>query len=80
MYDDPKAAMQWFRLAANQDHDNAQFELGEIYRQGKDIPPGENYVEAAIWYLLAAERGNVLAQAQIGEMFFNGDGVQEDFA
>ena len=80
MYDDPKAAMQWFRLAANQDHDNAQFELGEIYRQEKGIPPGENYVEAAIWYLLAAERGNVLAQAQIGEMFYNGDGVQEDFA
>jgi TPR repeat protein len=54
--------------------------LGEIYRQGKGIPPGENYVEAAIWYLLAAERGNVLAQARIGEMFFNGDGVPEDFA
>src|SRR5205807_5106643 len=67
-----------FERAANRDHDMAQLELGEIYRQGKGDPAGVNAAEAAKWYLLAAERGNSSAQARIGEMFYSGTGPPQD--
>ena len=50
----------------------AQFNLGEMYYYGRDVP--HNYVEAAKWYRRAAEQGHIIAQSSLGSMYFYGEG------
>ncbi len=58
-----KEAIKWYRLAAEQGHAEAQYQMGEYYSL-KD-----NWVEANKWYQMAAEQGDPRAQYQLG--FYN---------
>ena len=49
-------AVKWFRLAAEQGHANAQFDLGKLYLHGFDVP--EDYAEAYVWFSVAAAGGH----------------------
>jgi len=69
-------AVRWFRLAAEQGYDLAQFNLGNMYRDGDGVP--ENDVEAVKWYRLAAEQGQVNAQNELGLLYSSGVGVPEN--
>ena len=50
------ALRHWHRAAAEQDHANAQNNLGSMYKEGEGVP--RDYVEAYMWFTLAAERGS----------------------
>jgi TPR repeat protein len=53
--DDAEAA-RWYRLAAEQGHAGAQFNLGIMFANGRGV--GQDDAEAARWYRLAAEQGH----------------------
>ncbi|MBA4369259.1 MAG: hypothetical protein C0403_16655, partial [Desulfobacterium sp.] len=49
-------AIKWFLKAAEQGHDNAQYNLGIVYEKGKGVP--QNMIEAYVWYSLASAQGH----------------------
>ena len=58
-------AVKWLRLAAEQGHANAQFDLGKLYLHGFDVP--EDYAEAYVWFSVAAADGHAdAAQERCG--------------
>jgi TPR repeat protein len=52
---DPSTAAQWFLKAARQNHTEAQFRLGEMYKNGLGVKA--NTKEAKIWLAKAADGG-----------------------
>jgi formylglycine-generating enzyme required for sulfatase activity len=54
--EDDAEAVKWFRLAAEQGHANAQFDLGKLYLHGFDVT--QDYVEAYVWFSVAAAGGH----------------------
>ena len=67
---DYKEAVKWYRLAAEQGHAKAQYNLGLMYDNGEGVP--QDYKEAVKWYRLAAEQGVASAQTNLGFMYYNG--------
>jgi TPR repeat protein len=65
------------RLAADQGHASAQFNLGISYDNGQGVP--QNYAEAVKWYRLAADQGDASAQYNLGQMYRLGEGVPQDY-
>ncbi|MYG43200.1 MAG: sel1 repeat family protein, partial [Rhodobacteraceae bacterium] len=47
---------KWYRLAAEQSDDKAQYELGNMYYNGIGVP--QNYVLAHAWTNLASANGH----------------------
>lgn len=70
-------AATWFRRAADQDHAEAQVQLGLMYYYGGRGVPRDR-AEAARWFQRAADQGHAEAQAQLGLMYYYGRGVQAD--
>ena len=68
--------MRWNRLAAEQDHADAQNLLGLLYSEGKGV--AEDDTEAARWFRRAARLGNAYAQYNLGYVYAYGEGVPED--
>ena len=65
------AAPVWADLAkAEQGDADAQFELGGMYDEGKDVPQDD--AESAKWFRKAAEQGHVKAQYNLGLMYQSG--------
>ncbi len=56
----------------------AQYELGEVYRRGKEVT--QDFSEAMKWYRQAAEQGYARAAIKLGGMYLRGDGVPKDRA
>jgi TPR repeat protein len=75
---DYKQAINWYRLAAEQEHVLAQSNLGFMYEKGQGV--AQNYKEAMTWYRLAAEKNNALAQYNLGVMYAYGQGASQDYA
>ena len=73
---DDAEAVRWYRLAAEQGHASAQYNLGLMYDNGEGIPQDD--AEAVRWYRLAAEQGSASAQNNLGVMYSNGEGVPQD--
>jgi TPR repeat protein len=73
---DYKTALRKWRQLAEQGNAGAQFNLGQLYRQGQGVP--QDYKEAMKWYLMAAEQGNAQAQNNLGFMYRMGSGVPKD--
>ncbi len=67
-------AGEYLKLAANQGHPIAQYELGNLYDRVK-----KDKKRALLWYREAAARGNAPAQYNLGVSYANGDGVEQDF-
>ena len=70
-------AAKWYRRAAEQGDDSAQFNLGRMYADGEGV--AQDYVEAAKWYRRAAEQGDDSAQFNLGRMYADGEGVAQDY-
>ena len=64
-------------MAAEQGIAQAQFNLGNMYAQGKGVP--RNDVEAVRWYRMAAEQGYADAQLNLGYMYGTGEGIPKDY-
>ena len=65
------------RLAAEQGHSDAQYNLGVTYYLGEGVP--QDYEEALRWSRMAAEQGHADAQFGLGGMYYNGEGVPQDY-
>jgi len=70
-------AANWYRLAARQDHGEAQYELGFLYEHGDGVPQ-QNTGTAAGWYRKAADNGVAAAMQRLGGLYEKGTGVQQD--
>ena len=62
----------WYRKAAEQNHADAQFNLGRLYGRGKGVD--QSYEEARMWFRKAAEQGDADAQFRLG--FMHGLGAE----
>jgi uncharacterized protein len=60
---DYQAALSWYRKAANQGHDKAQYMLGIMYENGYGVNMDDKI--ALTWYKKAADQGNPDAIAQM---------------
>jgi hypothetical protein len=69
------ALKEWMPLAEQGDF-RAQYNLGQMYRDGQGVP--QDYKTAMKWYSLAAEQGDGDAQINLGFMYGNGQGVPQD--
>ncbi len=70
-------AGKWLRLAANNGHRSAQFQLGVYLTQGAQSFE-KNQTEAATWLQRAAEQGHAMAMFWVGDIFQYGSGVARD--
>ena len=59
-------AVKWYRKAAEQDYESAQFNLGVAYETGRGVAKDEE--KAVEWYRKAAEQGDVDAKAALREL------------
>ena len=57
----------WLPLAEQGDA-NTQFNLGNMYYEGKGVK--QDYAEAVKWYRKAAEQGKANAQFNLGNMYY----------
>jgi len=69
-----KAFKLWLPLA-EQNHAQAQLNLGFMYENGKGVP--QDHKESVKWYRLSAEQGLANAQHNLGLMYYNGQGVPQ---
>ena len=69
-------AVKWYRRAAEQEHPEAQYELGLRYKYGSGVEKDET--EAVKWYRKAAEQGHDLARNALGICYEKGIGVAKD--
>jgi S1-C subfamily serine protease len=74
---DYEKAYMLFLLLAEQEDATVQFNLGQMYKEGKGVP--QDYNEAVKWYRLSAEQGDAQAQYNLGVMYDKGLGVQHDY-
>jgi TPR repeat protein len=49
-------AVKWWRKAAEQGDARAQYNLGQMHREGQGVP--QDYAEAVKWYRKAVEQGD----------------------
>ena len=73
----PREAMKWFKMAADQGYADGQYRLGGMYDVG--INP-QDPTEAAKWYLMAANQGYRDAEYRLGILYYTGRGVNQDYA
>ena len=74
---DTKAAVKWYRKAAEQGDAYGQNGLGLMYANGRGVP--QDFKEAVKWYRKAAEQGLPAAQYNLGAMYYKGEGVARDY-
>ncbi len=73
---DEAEAMKWLTLAAQQNYDTAQLDLGTWLVEGRG---GTRDAEAGFrWLKTAADQGNVAAQARVAKLYRAGVGVEAD--
>jgi TPR repeat protein len=75
---DYATALQEWRPLAEQGHASAQYNLGVMYDNGREVL--QDYVEAVIWYRRAADLGHASAQNNLGFLYDSGRGVMQDYA
>jgi TPR repeat protein len=73
---DDAAALQAFRAAADHGSVPAEYELGQVYEQGRGVPKDD--AQAVDWFRKAADEGNPGAQFSLGQMYEIGEGLPRD--
>ena len=66
------------RAKAEAGNAEAQFNLGEMYANGRGVPKDD--AQAVSWLRKAAGRGHAKAQLGLGGMYFSGRGVPQNYA
>src|ERR1035438_399048 len=74
---DEAEAVKWYRKAAEQNHAQAQANLGICYAKGRGVAKGE--AEAVKWYRKAADQNYAFAQNSLGGCYAKGEGVAKDY-
>ncbi len=65
------------KKCAGQGNVAAQYELGNRYYRGEDIP--QDYQQAVYWFRKAAEQGDFNAQNMLGHCNAEGKGLEQDY-
>ena len=65
-----KAVLLLWTDAANKGHARAQFNLGEMYENGRGVK--QDSKEAVRWYRKAAGQEHASAQFNLGVMYYHG--------
>jgi TPR repeat protein len=73
---DNRRAVYWCRLAAEQGHVCAQFNLGCALMMGEGVR--RDRAAAVAWFRRAAEQGHTGAQYNLGRVYDDGEGVTPD--
>ncbi len=73
---DLKAAVEWYRKAANQQVWEAQVNLGLLLVAGDGVE--RDHQAAAKWFLKAAEQGSPEGQTNLAQLYLHGLGVERD--
>ncbi len=73
---DDKEARRWLLLAARQNYDTAQLDLGRWLMEGRG--GDKSRAEGFAWLLRAASGGNVAAQNDVAKLYMQGIGVEPD--
>jgi TPR repeat protein len=76
-YDNPKEAIRWYKLAAENGNTLAANSLGRVYSEGEKVPKDIN--EAIKWFKKAAENGDLYSQLNLGYLYYEGSDVPKDF-
>ena len=71
-------AAKWYRVAADNNVDGAQNNLGLLYEHGRGVP--QDYAEAMKWYLKAAVQGDADAQTNLGNMYWTAHGGPQNYS
>ncbi len=75
---DAKAAMTWYRKAADKGYAPAQVGIGDLYAEGFGVR--QNFYRAQEWYRLATQLSrNPEAYFKVGEGYFRGVGAPQDY-
>lgn len=69
-------AVKWYKKAADQGYQFAQYNLGKCYFCGDGI--NENKQEGFKWYKKAAEQGHAFAIADVAICYEDGEGVEKN--
>ena len=69
-------ALQYWRMAAENQDTEIQFQLGMRFQKGEDV--AVDLTEAAKWYGMAAENENAEAQFYMANAYSAGTGVKQD--
>ncbi len=75
--EDHKQAVYWYRKAADQGYDLAQYNLGVKYDNGEGVT--QDYKQAVYWYRKAADQGYANAQHNLALKYYKGEGVTQDY-
>lgn len=75
---DLKQAVPWLRKAAERGCSECEWELSNLYANGRGGLPKDN-AEAFKWALKAAERGHPVAEHNVGDFYYEGVGVEKNF-
>jgi len=70
-------AVNWFNKAAQQGEQQAQYNLGLLYLQGKGVE--QNYAIAKQWFQRAALQGLQVAQYNLAMLYRYGYGLETDY-
>jgi len=70
-------SIKWFKLAAKQEHDDAQSYLGIMLYDGEGI--NKNVEEAFNWHERSANQGNAFSQNSLANFYYNGEVVSQDY-
>lgn len=73
----PAVAIAWMKIAANNGHPKAQFNLARSYEKGEDVCI--DYKEAARLYRLSADQKYMESQTNLGLMYCKGRGVEQSY-
>ena len=73
---DNAQARKWYRLAADQNHADAQCNLAVMHANGWGVPQSDE--EAFKWYSLAADQGVTAAQIGVAKMYSSDFGAERD--
>ena len=63
---DINKAIEWYRMAAQNNHNGAQYKLGEFYENGLGLK--KDLIKAVNWYKKAAANGSRLAKARLARL------------
>lgn len=73
---DDQSALAWMTKAANQNDDEAQYQLGEYYQSGRYAD--RDLAQAVQWYGKASDGGNIRATVALADLYMDGNQVQRD--
>jgi TPR repeat protein len=67
---DSARAAEWYRRAAERDHEDAQYNLGFMYLLGEGVP--KDTKEGLRWLLRAADQGDEMSIRLLADLYQNG--------